>query len=348
MANVLLIGDTHNGANGNNARLLQQNVELYERIRKIIKAYNIDFCVDLGDFFDDREKIDVKTLGVVRNTMLKDFPVPIYFIVGNHNLYYKNSSLVNNLTETIGDLPNVHIVDKFLNIPEASLDLIPWINSSNAEYIAEKVKASTSKWCAGHFEFNGFQFDKTRVAEVKEKIPASCFHNYIQVFSGHYHTASNKGNITYVGSPVQLTWIDVDTEKRLIILNTDAGSRIELADPTPLYAQWTLGEDCELSGVTKNDISGRRVKIHYHVDSDKEKINNLQAILKSWEPDQLSFIPYGQKKVAERLQVRIDEGLESSIKEYIDALPNLKEHEKIKAIIEKIILSYYNKSSKKE
>ena len=343
MAQVLLIGDTHNGANGNNARLLQQNVELYERIRKIIKAYNIDFCVDLGDFFDDREKIDVKTLGIVRNQMLKDFPVPIYFIVGNHNLYYKNSTLVNNLSETIGDLPNVHIVDKFKEVD--GIDLVPWINSTNAEYIQALVTTSTNKWCCGHFEFNGFQFDKSRVAEVKEKIPASCFRKYIQVFSGHYHAASSKDNITYVGSPVQLTWIDVDTEKRLIILDTDNGSRIELVDPTPLYHQYKLNEYGELEGVTKDDITRNRVKIYYHIDTTKEKINNLQAILKSWEPDQLSFIPYGQKKVAERIQVQIDAGLETSLKEYVMSLPT---DEKIKAIIEKMLLSYYNKSNKKE
>lgn len=342
MAQVLLIGDTHNGANGNNARLLQQNVELYERIRKIIKAYNIDFCIDLGDFFDDREKIDVKTLGIVRNQMLKDFPVPIYFIVGNHNLYYKNSTLVNNLSETIGDLPNVHIVDKFKEVD--GIDLVPWINSTNAEYIRELVITSTNKWCCGHFEFNGFQFDKSRVAEVKEKIPASCFHHYIQVFSGHYHTASNKGNITYVGSPIQLTWIDVDTEKRLIILDTEAGSRIELADPSPLYHQYTLQADEDLQ-LRKEDVEGKRIKIHYHVDTPKEKINNLQAILKTWNPDQLSFIPYGQKKVADKVQVSIQSGIESSLREYVMTLPS---DGKVKAIIEKMILSYYNKANKKE
>lgn len=342
MAQVLLIGDTHNGANGNNARLLQQNVELYERIRKIIKAYNIDFCIDLGDFFDDREKIDVKTLGIVRNKMLKDFPVPIYFIVGNHNLYYKNSTLVNNLRETIGDLPNVIIVDQFKEVE--GIDLIPWINHDNAEYIRELVITSTNKWCCGHFEFNGFQFDKTRVADVKEKIPVECFHHYIQVFSGHYHTASNKGNITYVGSPIQLTWIDVDTEKRLIILDTDAGSRIELADPSPLYHQYTLDENGELPHVRKEDIEGKRIKIHYHVDTDKEKINNLQAILKSWEPDQLSFIPFGQKKKT-TTQVSIDGGLEKSLLEYLQQLPG---DEKIKKVIEKLTFKYYNQLTKKE
>ena len=77
----------------------------------------------------------------------------------------------------------------------------------------------------------------------------------------------------------------------------------------------------------------------------KEDINNLQVILKSWEPDQLTFIPFGQKKVAERMQVQITEGLESAMKEYIMALP---ESEKIKSVIEKLILSYYNKANNKE
>lgn len=346
MAKVLFIGDTHNGANGNNARLLQQNVELYERIRKIIRAHNIDFCIDLGDFFDDREKIDVKTLGVVRNKMLKDLPVPFYFIVGNHNLYYKNSTLVNNLTETIGDLPNVIIVDKFKEVE--GIDLIPWITSTNAEYIAELVRTSTNKWCAGHFEFNGFQFDKTRIAnEIKEKIPASWFHHYLEVISGHYHIASHKGNITYLGTPVQLTWVDVDVEKKLLILNTETAEHLELVSSDELYHQYTLDENGEgLSGVSKDDIAGKRIKVHYHVDTDKEKINNLQTILKSYAPDQLSFIPYGQKKKT-KTQVSIAEGIEKSLLEYVRLIP-CKEDERFRQVVEKLLFNYYNKVANKE
>lgn len=343
MAKVLLIGDTHNGANGNNARLLQQNVDLYQNfIRPIIRNYNIDFCIDLGDFFDDREKIDVKTLGIVRNKMLKDLPVPFYFIVGNHNLYYKNSTLVNNLTETIGDIPNVIVVDKFKEVE--GIDLVPWINSTNAEYISELIKTSTNKWCCGHFEFNGFQFDKSRVADVKEKVSANIFHHYDKVFSGHYHIASEKGNIMYVGSPVQLTWIDVDVEKRVVILDTSDGSITEIANNNNLFVQFKLEE---AGGFTAGDVDirGKRVKIHYNIDIPKEEINNLQAILKTWEPDQLSFIPYGQKKKTETT-VTISNGLEESIKEYLQLMP--MQNEKFRATVEKIILSYYNKSENKE
>lgn len=344
MAKVLIIGDTHNGANGNNARLLQQNVDLYQNfIRPIIYNYGIDFCIDLGDFFDDREKIDVKTLGIVRNKMLKDLPVPFYFIVGNHNLYYKNSTLVNNLTETIGDIPNVIVVDQFKEVE--GIDLVPWININNAEYIKSLIKTSTNKWCCGHFEFNGFQFDKSRVADVKEKISRNTFQHYDKVFSGHYHIASEKDNIMYVGSPVQLTWIDVDVEKKVVILNTDDGSITEIVNNNNLFVQFKLEEPGGFTAA-KEQIEGKRVKIYYNIDITKEEINNLQAILKTWEPDQLNFIPYGQKKKTDT-QVNISEGIEKSLQEYVNLIP-LKGDEKYKSVIEKLLFKYYNQLKNKE
>ena len=114
MSKILLIGDNHHGANGNSKRLMRQAEHFYKSfLVNVINHYDIEFCVDLGDFFDDREKVDIEVLSHVRNVILKDLPVKWYFTVGNHNLYYKNSDHVNNLIETIGDINNV-IVKSFL------------------------------------------------------------------------------------------------------------------------------------------------------------------------------------------------------------------------------------------
>ena len=341
MAKVLIIGDNHNGANGNNQRLLRQNVELYNNFLKpLIQFHHVDFCIDLGDFFDDREKIDIRVLKTVREEMLNALPVPWYFIVGNHNLYYKNENRVNNLRETIGDLPNVHIVDKFKEVE--GIDLIPWISSSNAEYISELVRTSTNKWCCGHFEFSGFQFDKSRVADVKEKITANTFHHYQKVFSGHYHIASEKGNIMYVGTPVQLTWIDVDVEKQVILLDTETGEITPFVNPNNLYAQFRLSDDGDLTGFNEDDIKEKRVKVIYNINIDKDVLNKVQAILKSYLPEQLTFVPNGIKKKEEEKIVNITNGLDSAFKEYISLLPI--ESEKTKEVIEKLVLNYYNKT----
>ncbi len=345
MSKVLLIGDTHNGANGNSPRLLQQNIDLYKKfILPIIKQYNIDFAIDLGDFFDDREKIDIKTLKTVREEMLNDLPVPFYFIVGNHNQYYKSNNLLNNLVGTIGDLDNVHIVDRFTQID--NIDIFPWITPNNVETYLKCIEMTEGRFACGHFEFNGFPFDKSRTAEVKERMSATSFKKYEAVFSGHYHIASQKDNIIYVGSPVQLTWIDVNVEKRVIVLDTTTGDWQDIVNPDNLYFQYTITNEDSLRGINPEFIRNKRVKIYYDVNLDKDLINNAQAILKTYEPDQLNFIPQGQKKKEEQLIVEIQAGLEQAFKQYIDMMP--LDNSRIRPIVEKCIMSYYNKASKKE
>jgi hypothetical protein len=39
------------------------------------------------------------------------------------------------------------------------------------------------------------------------------FNKYEQVWSGHYHTRSKKENITYVGTPYEMTWQDFADQK---------------------------------------------------------------------------------------------------------------------------------------
>ena len=343
MAKVLLIGDTHNGANGNNMRLLRQNVELYKNfIFPLIEYNKIDFVIDLGDFFDDREKIDIRVLKTVREEMLNDLPVPWYFVVGNHNTYFKNNNTLNNLQETIGDLEGVNIVDSFKQVD--NIDIYPWILAKNVETYKQILEKTEGRFAVGHFEFAGFPFDKSRVAEVKEKLTPSDFAKYEKVFSGHYHIASEKGNIVYVGSPVQLTWIDVDVEKRVAILDTKTGEVEYVVNTNNLYHQYTVEEDGDISHIPLDEIPESRVKIKYSTNTSKDVINNIQSILKNLNPDQLIFVPTGAKKKTDKVEVKIESGIQQSIIDYLNVYPF--EESKVHKTVEKILLSYLNKTNK--
>ena len=343
MSKVLLIGDTHNGANGNNQRLLRQNVELYKEFILPIVNYNqVDFVIDLGDFFDDREKVDIRVLKTVREEMLNDLPVPWYFVVGNHNTYFKNNNTLNNLQETIGDLPNVVVVDKFTQVDK--IDIFPWILSKNVETYQKCIELSENRFAVGHFEFSGFPFDKSRTAEVKEKLTASSFAKYDKVFSGHYHIASERGNIIYVGSPVQLTWIDVDVEKHVVLLDTETGEYQYIVNPKNLYHQYTIDEEGDISHIKLDELAASRVKIRYSINTPKEIINNIQQILKSANPDQLIFVPSGTQKKRENVEVKIDAGIQQSMLDYLNLYPF--NDEKVHKTVEKILLSYLDKSTK--
>lgn len=343
MAKVLLIGDTHNGANGNNQRLLRQNVELYQDfILPIVRHNAIDFVIDLGDFFDDREKVDIRVLKTVREEMLNDLPVPWYFVVGNHNTYFKNNNTLNNLQETIGDLPNVHVVDRFTQVDK--IDIFPWILAKNVETYKQCIEITENRFAVGHFEFNGFPFDKSRTAEVHERLSASSFSKYEKVFSGHYHISSERGNIIYVGTPIQLTWVDVDVEKRVAILDTDTGEVQYIINPKNLYHQYTVGEDGDISHIPLSEIAGNRIKIKYSTTTPKDIINNIQAILKNENPDQLLFVPQGPTKKKDKVEVKIEAGIRQSLLDYLNLYPFVDE--KVHKVVEKILISYLDKSKK--
>lgn len=347
MSKILLIGDNHHGANGNSKRLMRQAEHFYKSfLLNVIKHYNIEFCVDLGDFFDDREKVDIEVLSHVRNVILKDLPVKWYFTVGNHNLYYKNSDHVNNLTETIGDINNVIVIDNPTTITTStgeSIDIYPWISNSNKDKVIEKINTTSSKYAMGHFEFSGFQFDKSRVADVKEKVAASSFNKYDVVFSGHYHIASRKGNIVYVGTPYQLTWIDCNVEKSVIVLDTVTGEITPVVYNEDLYHIYDLPIDGNIENWSKEMFFDKRVKVVYDVNIAKDVLNNVQAILKQYEADQLTFVPKGVKKNENRVQVSVKNGINESISEYIKFMPV---EEKDKVVLEKYLLKLYNEVNK--
>ena len=55
--------------------------------------------------------------------------------------------------------------------------------------------------------------------ESKHGMSATIFKNYDNVYTGHYHTKSTKGNITYVGTPYEECWHDSGDERGFYILD---------------------------------------------------------------------------------------------------------------------------------
>jgi DNA repair exonuclease SbcCD nuclease subunit len=53
-------------------------------------------------------------------------------------------------------------------------------------------------------------------------LESKIFGKYEHVWSGHYHTRSDKGNITYVGTPYELTWQDCGDPRGFHIFDTES------------------------------------------------------------------------------------------------------------------------------
>ena len=129
-------------------------------------------------------------------------------LVGNHDIYYKNTLRINAPTELLGEYENFDTVDKPTTLNYDGLDILmlPWICEENYDKTLRVITESEAPVCMGHLELNGFEAHPGHVMQTGTDM--YIFQKFKKVFSGHYHTKSNMDNCYYLGNPYQLYWSD--------------------------------------------------------------------------------------------------------------------------------------------
>lgn len=335
MSKYLIAGDSHWGISGCNQSMIEQNIKVWNYIFEIARDYGVEAIIECGDFLDKRKEIDTNLLDIINKNVMEKAPCPLYMIVGNHNLYYRDNSLVNNISIFQKMFPHsVTVVDKFTSI--GTIDLVPWVNKDNVEDITKKILSSTNLYCVGHFELSGFPFDKVREATVnEERISKSLLsRTYKKVFSGHYHIRSEKDNIMYVGTPHQLTWIDEGVEKYIYILDDVSGELTELVVPFEMFKQIEIKED-NWKSYCNDDLKNKKVRIIYEDTFDTKLFNDIQTQFIQINPD-IQFIRKTTPKPKE-VEIKLDESknLLDSILDYVKNIQP-ENQDKVESLIKKV------------
>lgn len=222
---IILLGDCHVGMRQDSTAFIEFQRKFYEeQFIPYIKDNDIKEVYQLGDLFDKRTSINFLSLHSSKEHLfdpLRDLGVQFHVLVGNHDSYYKDTIELNSPALLLREYDNirVHTEQKTVQTGGILMDIIPWICKTNADEIGRFIKNSSSDVCIGHFEIAGFSMYKGQIAE--EGIPPSLFKKYDRVFSGHYHTKSESGNIMYVGTPTEITWQDHDDPRGFHVLDTD-------------------------------------------------------------------------------------------------------------------------------
>ena len=220
---VLLIGDTHFGASNSSDYFLKYQEKYFERLLKYMLDNDIHHMIHLGDLYDNRKSIYIRTLKMSTKFFTNAFnrdDMNVWIIIGNHDTVYKNTVELNTVRELLY-WTRFHIVDKpeDVMIGNASFLLVPWICDSNIIECMEAINNSPSEFCAGHFEIEGFQY--ILGAKSTSGLNREVFSRFDTTFSGHYHAGSYANGIYYVGSPYELTWADYNDKKRVLVLDTE-------------------------------------------------------------------------------------------------------------------------------
>jgi len=236
---VAIITDQHFGFKKGSKIWLDYFQKFYDEVFfPTLKKEGIDTILDLGDTFDNRKGVDLRSLDWAKSNyfdLIRDNGMKMISIVGNHTAFYKDTNDINTIDLMLREYDNIRIVEECEEITVGGLPIlfIPWINSENDAKTYQMIKDSKCRVAMGHLELNGFVATHGHVMDVGADF--ECYNKFKHVFSGHYHTRSNNGSIYYLGNPYEMFWNDVNDKRGFHIYDTDTLKLKTINNPYAMY-----------------------------------------------------------------------------------------------------------------
>ena len=223
---IAIINDTHFGARADSQIFTDYFFKFFEeQFFPYLKENDIKTVFHLGDLMDRRKFVNFNTLNNTRKRFLeplKEMGVKTHVILGNHDTYYKNTNDLNSVRELVGDFyNNFNIIEtpQELWIEDQGFVMIPWINKSNTDECMKLLANTACPIACGHFELSGYEV----LPGIKHDggMSDAPLKRFEQVWSGHFHQKSSKGNIHYLGTQYQITFSDLNIKKGFHVFDTE-------------------------------------------------------------------------------------------------------------------------------
>ena len=257
---VALVTDTHWGAR-NDSKVFAKYFSKFwkETFFPYIDKHNIDHIIHLGDIVDRRKYINYVTADNLKTDFinpLKQRKIKFWCIIGNHDIYYRNSLEINALDQLYGVDKNINLISKpkEITIDGCKLLLMPWICQNNWNDSWEAIKKSKSQIMMGHLELNGFEMYKGAVCETGLDLKE--FSKFDMVLSGHFHHRSSSNNIYYLGAPYEITWSDYQDPKGFHIFDTQTRELEFIENPFNMFYKFMYNDsDMKIEDLDDIDLS---------------------------------------------------------------------------------------------
>ena len=270
---VAILNDTHCGIR-NSSDIFIDNAEKFYRdvFFPYLVEHNIRHIIHLGDYYDNRKFINFRALHRNRNHFLKplrELGITMDIIRGNHDTYYKNTGELNSLKELLGHYMNeVTIIHKptVMEYGSLKMGLVPWIDAENEKESMDFIANAPCDWLSGHFEIAGY--DMMKGIKNEHGLNPALFKRYEKVLSGHFHTKSERDNITYLGSQMEFFWNDAHDKKYFHVIDTETREINAIRNPHTLFHRIYYDD-------SKHDY------LHYNIDEVEGKFVKLVVINKA-------------------------------------------------------------------
>jgi|TARA_R110001583_G_scaffold59311_3_gene176514 DNA repair exonuclease SbcCD nuclease subunit len=257
---IAIINDTHFGARGDSQLFFDHFIKFFENVFfPYIKENNIDTVIHAGDLMDRRKYVNFNILNQVRTKFidrLRDEGVELHCILGNHDVYYRNTNMINSIRELFNSDLKLYEEPTVMNFDGLDVALLPWVNKENHDKSIDFIKTAPAPILIGHLELQGY--DVMRGVKYDGGMNPKLFERYEQVLTGHFHCRQEHGNIYYMGTQYQITFADLNEQKGFHVFDTDKREIEFIPNPYKMF-----------HSVSYNDENGP-------IDSDNYDCSNFK------------------------------------------------------------------------
>lgn len=343
---IAILGDCHLGMRKDSPKFHKHAEKFFDLFFSYTQKHGIQHIIQLGDLFDNRKSVSQYTAFESRRYFFskfskynQEYPYTLYTLLGNHDIYWRESLAINTPSEVLGYNYDIHIVDKptTIELDDVLFDFIPWICEENRDQCMKYIANSTSDYCFGHFEISGASM--YRGTHAIEGLGTEYFKDYKRVFSGHFHTQSTMGNIQYVGTPYEITWEDCGDPRGFHILDIDTGEIEFIENPHTMF------EVVEYDNGLKANKATLAEKIVKVVVKNKDNLYDFENTISSINNSGIYDL-----KIIENVALysgsEVDESIElkdtlSILKSYIDS-SDIENADKVKEYMQALYLNAIN------
>jgi DNA repair exonuclease SbcCD nuclease subunit len=278
--------DIHFGLKSNSLQHNQDCANFVDWFIAEAKKENCETCFFLGDYNHHRASINIHTLQFGLQALEKlsaAFDV-VYFIPGNHDLYYRDRRDIHSV-EWAKHLPNVVIINDFFK--QGDVSIIPWLVQDDYK----KLGKLSGKYLFGHLELPNFYMN----AMVQMPDHGELNENHVQgfetAFSGHFHKRQHRKNIWYMGNAFPHNYADVGDDAR--------GMMILEWGNDPVFRSWPrqpIFRVHKLSDILETPESllliDSYVRVHLDIDISYEEANFIrETMIPEYKLREMTLIP---------------------------------------------------------
>ena len=297
---VIFISDVHFGVRNGSIEWLE-NQRSYFRdffipLIKEQKKHKMKPCVVVaGDYFDNRQNVDIAVLNAAIDNMAEITSLcPVYVMIGNHDIYKKSDTDITSLRPML-DMKNVTLIYDRMELEikcGKKFLLVSWVGDMKKENKIITDNKDKFDYLVFHTELTGMTYANNR--PIINGLQIDVCDDNCRILSGHIHKRQESKKGLYFGSPYQMDRSDIGDQKGIYIYTVGNDGVVTRSfvenNVSPKFLNVRFGDFGRNPEVWKDIVSNNYVDIVFTEDETaKVNVSNFLDDIQVYGPKHIEI-----------------------------------------------------------